>query len=135
MAKTTLITIGALGASIASLATKAAGSDFAADLVKLQADLQAFGEQPVPVDQSALVASLQEQLDESAEMITDLKKQLEDALNFKATKVGKLVVTIDKVKYQVNHGAHPYTAKQLAEDPEKARPFLKIAGQNVLTKL
>lgn len=81
------------------------------------------------------IKELESQIGESKNVITDLKKQLEEALIVKEDKSAKPVVTVDGVKYAIQHGAHPHSVADIKKDPSLAKEILKITGQKALLKL
>ncbi|MGY0037650.1 hypothetical protein [Pedobacter sp. NJ-S-72] len=78
---------------------------------------------------------MQDNFDQFNQTVEELKNQLEEALNVKESKTDALMVTVDEVKYVVNHGAHPYSREEIADSPEIAKSILKIQGQNAISKL
>lgn len=129
--------IAVLGAAIAALSVKAKGTDLEKDASALQDQLKAHEAELTQLD--ATVKTLNDTIAEerkvAADTIKELKAELETALDVKLSKTDKLVITINKVRYVINHGAHPYTANQLAENEDACKAILKIEGQNAITKL
>lgn len=151
--KVAIITNAGLESALAKIIALTEG-DIKIELVKLGEDLKAYGEQPLPLDpdvekrlkaydtlkleadgKDQLIIRQKEELTVASNTVRELKVQLEEALAVKAEKSDQLIVEVKKVRYIVNHGSFPHSAKEIAENPEIAAELLKIEGQNVLTKL
>ncbi|MBS7565142.1 hypothetical protein KHS38_12075 [Mucilaginibacter sp. Bleaf8] len=144
--KKVVIVGDSLVGALAAILAKTEGSEVHVQLVEFEGQLKEFLDQPATVDLTAELetwksnfADLQEEFDEYKEVaeptIAELKLQLNDALTIKEQSSSKRVVTVDGQKFVVNHGAHPYSAKEIAADPGIAKAILKIKGQQALTKL
>lgn len=71
-----------------------------------------------------------------ASLIVELNEKL-TALEAASGKVAKPTITVQKVVYVVNSGAHldrAYTAQEIAENPKVAAQILELEGQTILTK-
>lgn len=125
-----LAVIATLGAAITSLATKAKGTELEKDVAALP-DLLAKH----TVELDGLDALVGTERAQATDIIKNLKVELQAALEIKESKTSKPVITIGNVKYQINHGAHPYSAQELADNLDFAKAILKIDGQQAITKL
>lgn len=123
-------------ALVASLQSALSSSKDAVTALKKQFVAAASNGAALSDQQEALVKSLKVDLEDANDVITDLKQQLADATTKAEAVSSTPVVTIDKVKYQVNSGAHGFgSAEEIAKNPEFAKKILSKSGQNVLIKL
>ncbi len=132
----TQITFAALGVALVALLSAAEKDpELKKQLEGFKADFDQLAAQPEIKDLSAELQEARSDLSIYKEVIVDLKNQLEAALEKKEVASPLPVITIEKVKYQVVHGSHPHSAKEIAESPELAKEIMKIKGQNAIVKL
>jgi UDP-glucose 6-dehydrogenase len=91
---------------------------------------------PVIAELQKTNGDLATSLNDAKTVIAELKEQLESAKTDAAAQSTVPVVTIDGVKYQVNHGALGIgSPADIVANPDLGKKILAIEGQQALTKI
>lgn len=131
MADQKILNFAVLGIALAAIAAPLAGTTAEAPLAEFITDFNTFATQ-----EEASKSELESSLNDSAEIINDLKSQLAVATDKAAAASAFPVVEVDSVKYEVRSGAKGIgSAADIAADPDKAKLILSKTGQTILTQI